>query len=184
MTNKNGIIFSSAEDALVFLGSARELEGSVGSVSGKATADGELGLSPDGDCWGPDSTDRIAARIDLERTVAQGLDWRSKRVLDMFLAAECVRRYPEDETGNRKSGAVDLVAAWAAVSVGSAYRWIDRMLGEVDLALWSAGYLRVDPASVRGEEIVGRETIDEDGVRAVSAYYSAAEIDESELLGG
>jgi hypothetical protein len=58
------------------------------------------------------------------------------------------------------------------------------MLGEIDQAVWSGGYLRVDPAGGRGEEIVGRETIDEDGVRAVSAYYSAAEIDEFESLDG
>jgi hypothetical protein len=61
--------FKSAEDALRWLIAARDTAGTVGSVTGRCVADGELGLTPDGDVFGPSAENRIHTRCDLEMVI-------------------------------------------------------------------------------------------------------------------
>ncbi|WP_207262398.1 hypothetical protein [Desulfovibrio sp. Huiquan2017] len=164
MSDKN-IRFHSAEEALTYLVAVRDLEGSCGSVSGRAAADGELGLAPDGDCFGPDATDKIAARIDLERTVVQDLDWRYRRVLALFIGADCVRTYPEREDGTRRPGAHAEVMKWARCTPRHAHWLIDKMLSHVDRSLWRMGYLYANPDATV-EPGISRKTDDDGFVRA------------------
>ena len=88
------IKFHRAEEALRYITAAKDQEESIGSASCRTAADSELGLTPDCDTFGPDSTDKINARIDIEQTITMNWNWRYREVLDIFLSAECVRMYP------------------------------------------------------------------------------------------
>lgn len=104
--------FRSAEDAMRRLIAARDTAGTVGSVTGRCVADGELGLTPDGDVFRPSAEDRIHMRRDLEMVMDDGMDRMMKRGLDVYLDCKYVRTYPEDNDGDQRPGAVDYVVYW------------------------------------------------------------------------
>lgn len=150
-TNKD-IRYHTAEAALRDYSEMQELAGSIGSMSGKAAADSEIGTTTDGDSFAPDPADRMNACIDLKAVFYIDLDWRYKKVLDLFLDAESIRMYPERKDGSRLPGAHDLVREWAGCTPRHANWLIDKMLAQVDRNLWRMGYLYTDPDGVRSEE--------------------------------
>ncbi|MBI9080802.1 MAG: hypothetical protein JEY79_13820 [Pseudodesulfovibrio sp.] len=191
--NDNNIRFQKAEEALRYLVAVKELEGSVGSVSGRAAADGELGLTPDGDAFGPDVSDRINARNDIEEAISMDMDWRYRKVLDLFLSADCIRMYPEREDGTRRDGAHAMVQDWAGCTPCHANRLIDNMLTRVDRNLWRMSYLYADPDGVHDPELrpVQSDDVEMDMDTALSMsskwvscpyeyaqYYSREELEE------
>jgi hypothetical protein len=180
--------FKSAEDALKWLIAARDTAGTVGSVTGRCVADGELGLTPDGDVFGPSAEDRIHLRRDLEMVMDDGMDRMMKKVLDVYLDCECVRTYPEDEDGERRPGAVDYVVYWRRCSRQYANRLITQMLDAVEDNLWRYDMLRDCPYPVRGDiqrsAVDGgggvravRQVVTEEDLEAVADYYSAEELE-------
>lgn len=173
----NEIKFHSSDEALKYLISVRDLEGSCGSVSGRAAADGELGLSPDGDAFGPDVTDRINARLDLEEVVKMGLDWRYRTVLDLFLDAECVRPSVELPDGTVRTGAHAAVVEWARCTPRHGHWLIDKMLRLVDRSLWRMGYLHENPVGVADNDTAVRASDNDGWVRATRNVPTRDDVD-------
>ncbi len=179
--------YRSAEDALRWLIAARDTAGTVGSVTGRGVVDGELGLTPDGDVFGPSAEDRIHTRRDLEMIMDDGMDGMDRmmhKILDVYLDCECVRTYPEDDNGERRPGAVDYVVYWRRCSRQYANRLITQMLDGVEDNLWRYDMLRECPYPVRGDVQMPdvdegggvravRQVVTEEYLEAVADYYSA-----------
>lgn len=187
--------FKTAEDALKWLVSARDTAGTVGSVTGRCVEDGELGLTPDGDVFGPGMDDRIHMRRDLEMVMDAGMGTMQRKVLAMYLAAECVPTYPADENGNREIGAVDMITRWRKCSRTRAYQLIRKMLDAVEANLWRYDLLYDNPNPVRGDvRLVGvddeggvravRQIVTEEDLEAAAEYYDEEEMDGIEIVRG
>ena len=172
---------------------ARDTAGTVGSVTGRCVEDGELGLTPDGDVFGPSMDDRIHMKRDLEMVMDTGMGTMQKKVLTMFLDAECNRTFPVDEDGDREPGAVDMIVRWRKCGRQRAYKLIDKMLSTVEQNLWRfdmlysnpnpvRGNIRLTPVDEYGETRVVRQVVTEEDLEAAAEYYDGDEMDGIEIV--
>jgi hypothetical protein len=185
--------FSSAEASLLWLVVKRDTIGDAGSVTGKIVRNGELGTAPDGSVFGESMEDQVHAMRDLEMVMDTGMGNMQKKVLAMYLDAECVRTYPMDENGEREPGAVDMIVAWRKRSRQRANRLISKMLGVVEQNLWRFDMLYNNPNPTRGDiqltavdEEAGvravRQVVTEEDLEAAAEYYDEEDLDGIEIV--